>query len=36
MEEAKDLVATDPDGYETVKDDRVITIGSTWSEVEAL
>ena len=37
MEEAKDLVAADPDGYETVKDDRVITIGSTsWTEVEAL
>ena len=37
MEEAKDLVAADPDGYDTKKDDRTVSIGSTtWSEVEAL
>ena len=37
MEEAKDLVAADPDGYETKEDTQEISIGSTtWSEVEAL
>ena len=37
MEEAKDLVAADPDGYETKEDTREVSIGSTtWSEVEAL
>ena len=37
MEEAKDLVAADPDGYDIKKDDRTVSIGSTtWSEVEAL
>ena len=29
MEEAKDLVAADPDGYDTKKDDRTVSIGST-------
>ena len=37
MEEAKDLVATDPDGYDTKEDTQEVSIGSTtWSEVEAL
>ena len=37
MEEAKDLVAADPDGYETKEDTREVSIGSaTWYEVEAL
>ena len=37
MEEAKDLVAADPDGYNTKEDTQVVSIGSTsWTEVEAL
>ena len=37
MEEAKDLVASDPDGYNTKEDTQVVSIGSTtWYEVEAL
>ena len=37
MEEAKDLVAADPDGYNTKEDTQVVSIGSTtWYEVEAL
>ena len=37
MEEAKDLVAADPDAYKVIKDDRYVSIGSTsWTEVEAL
>ena len=37
MKEAKDLVAADPDGYETKEDTREVSIGSaTWYEVEAL
>ena len=37
MDEAKDLVAADPDGYETKEDTQEVSIGSTtWSEVEAL
>ena len=37
MEEAKDLVAAAPDGYDTKEDTQEVSIGSTtWSEVEAL
>ena len=37
MEEAKDLVAADPECYETKEDTREVSIGSaTWFEVEAL
>ena len=37
MEEAEDLVAADPDGFDTKEDILEVLIGSTtWSEVEAL